>query len=281
MSEVTVNLELIDAGWCFAPEFAVLRTASRRELRFPTIVGIVRHPVHGLGLFDTGYAPRINDLVKSWPGRLYGMALDFHIPPEADPVAQLAARGIEPADVQWVFLSHFHVDHVGALRDFVNARLIHSTEAWDAVRDLQSVAALRRAYMPALIPDDFSARSEPFAIADMVPLEERYAPFERGADIFGDGSLVAVPLEGHATGQVGLFMRTVERGEVFLCADSCWTSESYRRKQLPIPLVSLAFDDWTAYAASLAQVHDLHVRRPDLPIIPSHCQEAWERWTVG
>lgn len=96
--------------------------------------------------------------------------------------------------------------------------------------------------------------------------------------MFGDGSIIAVDLDGHATGQVGVFVNTQERGEVFLCADACWTSESYRSNQLPHPITSLIFDDWNAYADSLGKVAALHRRRPELPILPSHCQEAWETW---
>jgi glyoxylase-like metal-dependent hydrolase (beta-lactamase superfamily II) len=105
-------------------------------------------------------------------------------------------------------------------------------------------------------------------------LPGRYAPFEAGVDLFEDGSLVAVPLPGHAPGQMGLFVQTCEHGPVFLIADACWQSKAYRDLCWPHRLANLIMADPLAYRESLQKVHLWHKNNPGRPVIPSHCTEA-------
>lgn len=270
-----VNLTILEAGSCEQLETLVLRTKTTRKLRFPAIYALIRHPERGAVLFDAGYSAHVLELTRRWPERIYTLTLPIDLPAEDDPKQKLQALGVAPDDVKHVFLSHFHVDHVGALRDLPCAEFIFHEPAWDAVKDLGRVAGLRKAYIGALIPDDFDRRARPFTSTDFGELPDEYAPFERGFDVFDDGSLIAVELPGHAAGQMGLFVQTEEE-RVFLCADACWTSRSYAENILPARVAEAVFDDWDDYARSLELVHRFHEQHPEVRVIPSHCQRAWE-----
>ena len=95
--------------------------------------------------------------------------------------------------VDRIVLSHFHPDHVGSLRDFPDVPLWCSRAAYERR------GGLLRGCLDALLPSDFGRRVR----------------FIENPDLFQDGSLVAVPLPGHAHGQIGL-----RSGNVCLCADA-------------------------------------------------------------
>jgi glyoxylase-like metal-dependent hydrolase (beta-lactamase superfamily II) len=169
---------------------------------------------------------------------------------------------------------------VGALRDFPKARLIYWPEAWQAVAGRSGWRALRAGFVPGLLPRDFDARGEALGPARLRPLPSEYAPFIEGVDVFGDESTWAVRLPGHATGQMGLFVRADDGEQYFLVADACWHSQAFRSGQGPHPLANLIFANPAAYRQTLGQLHQFHLNQPRVHMIPSHCSEAQARFVA-
>lgn len=269
-----IELSLLAAGYCVHPEHVVLRTGRLRPMRFPATFALLQHPERGPILFDTGYAEAFFSATRRSPERLYRWVTPVTADEGSFATQQLRARGIEPEHVETIVISHFHGDHVAGLRDFPRARFVHLAPAWHSVRQLGRLAALRRGHLPDLIPSDFVERSVGLSDDGLRVLSREYAPFQRGWDLFGDGTLVAVPLPGHARGQLGLFVRT-NRGEtVFLCADAAWTSRSIRDSLMPHQVARLLFDDWRAYRATLEDLRRLQQTQPSFRIVPAHCEEA-------
>jgi glyoxylase-like metal-dependent hydrolase (beta-lactamase superfamily II) len=249
-------------------------------MQFPAMFALIEHPRRGPILFDTGYSAAFLDATRRLPARIYRAVTPVTLRAEDEAVHQLAARGIRAEDVELVIASHFHGDHISALTSFPRAKVLYDETAWRAVAHLGGLGALRRGFLPALIPRDFGQRSLPIEAQRFGPLPAECAPFERGVDLIGDGSLWAVPLPGHAAGQLGLFVREERGGTVLLCADACWTSRSYREERMPHAITRLLFDDWGAYRQTLADLGRLNRARPDVAIVPSHCAEALARFGV-
>lgn len=267
------SLTLLQAGYTTAPEAIILRGGRWQKIKIPALLGLIEHPRRGPILFDTGYGPRFFSETRRWPASLYPKITPVTLAATDTAAAQLAARGIAPADVRFIILSHFHADHVGGLFDFPCAQFIYPAAALAAVRGKSGLAALRAGYLPGLLPPNFLARGRALQPADFGPLPADLAPFERGVDIFGDGSLLGVNLPGHAVGQMGLFLRDESRGPVLLATDACWHSRAYRELLFPHPIINRILPDAAAYQTTLTRLHQLHRRRPDLHIIPSHCPE--------
>ena len=102
-------------------------------------------------------------------------------------------------------------------QDFPEARFIYLPRAYDAVRSLGSIAAVKAGFLAGLLPDDFTQRSLPVndgakqwtEIAESTGIQPPDGfPWQEGYDIFGDGSLLGVDVSGHAEGMMGLLLRT-------------------------------------------------------------------------
>ncbi|MGM0575832.1 MAG: MBL fold metallo-hydrolase [Myxococcota bacterium] len=272
------RLTLLEAGHCVHPEHVVLRSRSLRPMRFPALFAVIEHPTEGVILYDTGYSQRFLDETRALPGSIYGRVTPVTLPPGASAPEQLQARGISPDDVRTIVISHFHADHVAALRDFPRARYVYFDRAWRRLRGRGRWRSLLKGVLPALVPPDFEERSRPVEAGRLAPLPPECAPFERGVDLLGDRSLLAVELPGHARGQLGLFVADEDGRRWFLVADACWTSRSWCEQRMPHPVARLLFDDWGAYRGTLHRIADFAVRHPDVRVVPSHCEEVRARF---
>jgi glyoxylase-like metal-dependent hydrolase (beta-lactamase superfamily II) len=272
---MAVEFFMVAAGHCTHSEHMVVQGGAHRTIKFPSLVGVIIHPREGVILFDVGYSQGFLDKTKQWPYVLYGMMTPVFYDERQSAANQLRARGIKPEDVKTVLLSHFHADHIGGARDFPNARFVCYQNAYQKVRGKTGFAALQQAFLPGLLPDDFEARTIFAEDRPLIDISDFYAPFEQGVDLFGDGSVVVVPLPGHAHGHYGAVIAT-EPAPTFLVADACWLSKAYRENLLPHPLANMVFANPAAYRASLEKIHTLHRNRPQIRILPSHCQEVWD-----
>jgi glyoxylase-like metal-dependent hydrolase (beta-lactamase superfamily II) len=275
---MTVKLTLLAAGYCTQSEHILFRGGVHKTIQFPAMFALLEHPTHGPILFDTGYSERFFVETRAFPASLYRQLTPVYLRPEETAVRQLAARGIAASDVPMIIISHFHADHVCGLADFPNARYLYFDDAYTAIRQRRGINALRAGFLPGLIPPDFSQRSQPVVLDQLHQLPDEYAPFDQGADLLGDGTLIAVCVPGHAVGQMGLFVQADDGERYFLVADACWHSRAYRENILPNPLVRLIFANWRDYRASFAKICQFHRNRPEVHIIPAHCSEVYARY---
>ncbi|SDD23215.1 Metallo-beta-lactamase superfamily protein [Paenibacillus sp. UNCCL117] len=276
-----LRLRLFTAGACSHPEWVTLRGGTLRTVKIPAMFACLEHPQHGHILYDTGYAGRFLEATARLPARLYRMVTPVSFRPEQGAAEQLRRCGIDPARIGKIVISHFHADHVAGLRDFPHARFLYEPEAYAAVRRLTGLAALRRAYLPELLPENFAARSDIWSPEAWQSTDPATGfPFSSVLDVLGDGSLLAVKLPGHADGQIGLLFAT-ERHMYFLCADAVWSSRAYRESRPPHPLAGLIMPSRTDYHSSFERIVRFHRLYPEVRIIPSHCSEASGRWSGG
>lgn len=264
---VTVGLTLLEAGHTTHSAGVARRGAGRAPVRFPALVGVVRH-AGGVVLVDTGYAPRVVEALSHGIDRVYGGLLPVHVGPDESAVAQLSARGIDASDVTHVVVTHLHADHVGGLRDFPSARVVVARRAVEEARRVRGFGRLRRGLAPALLPDDLADRLlDPASLprADDADLD----PLAGARDLLGDGTVVVVPLPGHATGHLGVQVRTADR-DVLLIGDAAWDRRAVTHGELPAPVVRLLSADWPRYTRTIDALHRLAERRPDLLVVPAH-----------
>ena len=266
----TVRLSVLDTGYCVTRSNLIARGTGWHTVRCHAPAFLLQHPERGALLFDVGYAPRILDVFAHWPDRLYKYATPTTL--GVPVVRQLERYGVSAADVKTIIVSHLHADHVAGLRDFPHAAFVVTREALALQQRVRSIAAVRRGVLQRLFPDDFASRAQvvpSFANAALPYLGATY-------DQFGDGSVLLVPLPGHARGQMGALVRT-DGGAVLLCADGAWTSQAYREQRPPHWTTSAIHDDMRALLNTLRALRDFAAARPDVTILPTHCPDTL-RW---
>jgi glyoxylase-like metal-dependent hydrolase (beta-lactamase superfamily II) len=268
-----LTCHLLDTGHCLAWENHLIRGGKRQRREIHSLVALLGHPTQGWLLWDTGYAPRMLDVTRRFPYRIYRWVTPLRLSPELAVVAQLPRLGLEPRDIRRVVLSHFHADHISGLLDFPLAEIIASRQGYQDVCRRTGLSALSRAFLPPLLPRDFEKRTLLLSDFPGQPL----GGLGQTLDLFGDGSALVVPLPGHARGQIGLLART-ERGPIFFVADSCWMSDSFRTNTPPHWVTRAFIDNFAALKGTLSCLHEYHRGHPGVTIIPSHCPEAFRTY---
>jgi glyoxylase-like metal-dependent hydrolase (beta-lactamase superfamily II) len=177
-----------------------------------------------------------------------------------------------PSDICRIVISHFHADHIAGLRDFPAAELIALRAAYEDIAACRGLHALRRGFVPALLPDDFREHATLLPAFTGPPLPA-LGPTH---DLFGDGSVLLVALPGHARGQIGMLLHS-DRGRILLAADGCWLSRSIRERQPPHPITHLFVDAPHAVRATIERLYAFAQACPDVTIVPTHCPEAFVR----
>jgi glyoxylase-like metal-dependent hydrolase (beta-lactamase superfamily II) len=232
----------INSALVSVPERLVLRGGSWRSIDVGVLYGLVPHPQHGPVLVDTGYGPRATEGPRSPMLYLYGAILRPRLQREHLSLPQLAQLGYGPGDVKRIIVTHFHPDHIAALRDFPNAAFVTSAAAWAKVRAMSPMARLHNGIFLELLPDDFEARIIPIETCTEVP-----TPFGLGRDALGDGSCLAIDLPGHAIGHFGLLWPHLEQ-PLFYAVDTTWLNEALDR--LPVGPAQLVYSDAAAMRRS-------------------------------
>lgn len=253
MARITV----FEAGHCTHPGCVAVRGGRWGACVFPARAYLIEAG-DTRWLWDTGYANHFHDHTRSGVFAWYRRVTPVVFEPRQAVVAQLRAVGLAPRDLTGVVLSHFHADHIAGLRDCQGTRFICHGGGWQLVRRLRGWRALRHAFVPGLMPDDFEARVAAVEGFESIALPASLSPFCTGWALPGTGGeVVVVELPGHAAGHLGAFVDTPE-GWVLLASDAAWSPRSYREGVGPSRLAHLIMDDSRAYENTLHRLQRLH-----------------------
>jgi len=183
-------------------------------------------------------------------------------------VTALTQAGLDPAQVKWAAITHAHWDHTGGLGDLKQAKVLLSRAESDFQATFKGewdhgaiVVAVERA-RDRFAPFDF----------DGPPL----LGFESSKDLFGDGSVIAVPLPGHTPGSTGYLLRNEKGERVLLIGDASWmlrgVEESLRKN-----FISRSLDEnGEQTGVTLARLHALLAAHPELKQVPAHDARGYE-----
>jgi len=271
---VRVNIQLLAVGHCRHCERVTMVGGGLRAITFPSICALIVHPRAGPILYDTGYAGHFLNATTTLPERAYRWLTPVSLPARDELGAQLARRGVALNDIRWCVLSHFHADHIAGMRDLPAARFIASRQDVEDLRSRSRLGALVKGLLPTLLPPDFASRLQYAEALTRRPPAAGWEVLGEGFDLFGDDSVRAVLLPGHAPGHLGLLLRDQQDRRVLLCADAAWSRRAWQELRLPSLLARPLFHDWQAYKRTLHGLHQLAARHGELVILPSHCQAS-------
>ena len=180
---------------------------------------------------------------------------------------QLRARGVQPADVAVVVMTHLHWDHASA-RVRVPRRDVRRRPPRVGRRD-RAPAAPRAVSRPT----SSTTRSTGARSTTRTRASTPSRPSARSVDLFGDGS---VRLRVHARATRSATSRCslrLEGREALLCGDAAYTLQ-HDRTATPRPLLTA---DEHLFGRSLKEIGRFVERTPGLVVIPGHDREAWPK----
>ena len=226
--------------------------ASQPQL-ISLLVGVVRHPEHGDYLIDSGIdrslAEGESEAVRGTIARLLETLM---------PVEDIGSMGRRlELDLEGVFLTHTHFDHVLGLPDIPPRVPIYVGEQEVDRHGLLS-SLQRRGHRRVY------AGRPPLAglqSSDGIPLP----PFDHVIDLFGDRSVWAIPSPGHTPGSM-VYLINARSGPVLFVGDTSHTQWGWDHAVGP----GLYSEDREQNAKTLDTLRIFAAAHPEVKVVVGH-----------
>lgn len=181
----------------------------RHKIEVPVTAYLIEHP-KGLVLVDTGWDTKLRENARRYEGAANYFASPGFLPKGQAVTEYLEKLGYSPEDIDYCILTHLDIDHAGGLRLVKDAKRIMASEAEMAAAAKHHVRYLKRLWK------DVAIRTFP---------NEEY-------DLFGDKSIMLIPLPGHSAGMTGV---KVQNGKkyVLIAGDAGYCRQSWEQLVLP------------------------------------------------
>ena len=229
----------------------------------PVVSFLVEHPGFGHFLIDTGFHSSVAVDPKQNLGRVGTLTFkDIRMEQSQAVSHQLRARGIEPASIKLVLLTHLHLDHASAISDYPAATFLLSSAEWAAAIEPRGQL---RGYVSRQFDHAFDYRLLDFGSQQ----SESFATFGRSYDVFGDGSVRMVFTPGHSLGHVSVILSLAGR-EALIAGDAIYTLRTLRESALPHLMA-----DEHVFRRSLREIQLYAEQTPNALIVPGHDMTAW------
>jgi N-acyl homoserine lactone hydrolase len=219
---------------------------------------LIEHPTVGPILVDTGISPEQAEHTAYYRGSIMEHVMDvdeYDLPAAQTMTAQLARLGYQPSDVRGVIVTHFHEDHIGSLNLFGHAPVYLGKDEYDA-RGEKVFGLIPLAYPPSIA-----------SIKDWHPIEftgPSVGGFDGSADLFGNGTVIALPTPGHSPGSTSVLVRG-ER-DFLLTGDAMYTVRHLAVDQVR----AVQTGDTERYVDSIRRIQWLRRELPELVIATAH-----------
>src|SRR6266852_5570447 len=236
---------------------------------------LVKHPAGDL-LIDTGSSSHYDQEISGFPFAtwLKLKSLAGQLKPQVPLPALLRRIGEDPAKLRWAILSHVHLDHAGGLMDLPPLSVLLAGEELQLATD-PSVQA--KGDVMAV----HSQKCPPIAAPTLRFEPPPYETFDESADLYRDGSVVAVPLRGHTPGSVGIFVTLSPMRRLFYVGDAVDDERGFEERAGKSLILRDSDNDMALANQIVGRLSELHEKVPGLAIIPAHGRSAYKKFFPG
>lgn len=263
-----VEVTFLRCGVTTVPECVAVRGAGLTRIDIAYSAVLVRHP-KATFLYDTGLCNDISLYLANQPWLFRNTLGNFAF--EQSLSGHLRALGLE-GGIDFALLSHLHWDHVSGIPDIPGVPLRVNRVEYDAAQLglLDANAGLVRHLMG----------KNPIELFEMNG--PAYEGFRSSYDLFGDGSVVLVPLPGHTAGNTGMFINRANGQRLFLLGDAAWVAQNYLRPATMHPFIwsKVTSDDATA-RQTLIDLYHFARRQPEVTMLAMHDAALQEQFMAN
>lgn len=123
------TLDVLELGKVSVPAPVVMRLSRYGDRVDLKLLAFLLRSRDSTVLVDAGMTDNIIEINEALAESV-GAWCRYEVADDQRLEAQLAAHDVDPADVDHVFLTHLHHDHVGGIAAFPNARIVVSHREW-------------------------------------------------------------------------------------------------------------------------------------------------------
>lgn len=225
-----------------------------KPFEVPVLFFLIQHNDKNI-LFDTGCALEVSKNPEKHWGNIVNTYFPF-MTEEQYVINQLKNISINPEDIDYVILSHLHLDHAGGVGSFPNAvHIVHKKEVEWAFN-------LECPQKSAYIMQDIDKNIKWYQLEN---------GFEEVYDLFKDGIIEIFSTPGHTPGHLSLLINLQNSKPMFLTSDSCYTKENLCDNVPP----GLAWDVESS-TKTLNWIREL--RSKNVEIVAGHDPNTWKKF---
>lgn len=203
-----MKISVLYLGRLECKKYHLIECDNHNEMiKSPIVSILIEHPVLGNILYDTGNSPYYTTEYPSFTLETYPVA-EFISIEEA-----LNKKGLTPADIDMIILSHLHFDHAGGLRYFTGTKAIKNV--------LVSEAELKNAFYQVMTGQPGAYVKSLFDLQDI-----QFKTINQDIELEGGGIRLFIQ-NSHTPGVVGMVFKTESKGNIIVTSDTIYTRESY------------------------------------------------------
>ncbi len=204
----TLRLYIFDCGVLKPEDAKSFGFDKVAELKMSVPCFLVAHP-KGTMMWDVGVVPD-SDVKEDGPPPQGFIQVTRRLKP------QLEAIGYEPEDIKYLSFSHYHIDHTANANMFAGSTwLVEQAERDIMFSDKPA---------PVRTEKNFSALKD--SRTKIIPADADY-------DVFGDGTVIIKPAQGHTPGHQVLFLKLKKTGPVLVAGDLYHYNEERNTDHVP------------------------------------------------
>lgn len=236
-------IKTYECGYCINNIGRIYKNMPHEKRKFPAKCFLLEHQNYGYIMIDSGYSKMIFE--NGITSKIYNMLNKTICNDEDILINQLKKDGIYENDIKYIIITHMHPDHIGGLMNFNQSKVIISEEC----NDLIYKSSYKDLVFKNLIPGTLEGRLQSIRLESNSILKGF-----KGKDLFGDDSLWIIALEGHAKGQIGVFLKFQK---LFFVADATWGRDLMDKKMKFIPrFIQHNFDKYKQTIDKLKSIRD-------------------------
>lgn len=253
-----VSLSVINTGEFNQLEAFLLSSGSLFKKVSGSLPCVLIKHSQGTILFDAGLGKNVeNDFNEAMP---FGTGFTFPYRLKETTRSQMQKSGIiHPDAIKTIIMSHLHWDHASGIEDFPKA------EVWTTSTEYNyAIRTIGKGFSSSMFDNDKIKWR--FIRLQNSPYEN----FDKSLDVYGDGSIVLVPMPGHTPGQVGMFVNMKSGRRFLFVADATLYSDDAKIPARPWAEKLFVDADKNKTEETVVRISRLMEKYPELVIISSH-----------